>query len=124
MRSSRVHPQLSSYAHIYGNLDFNQTPLAPPGCKAIIFDDPTIRGTWSPHGTLAWCVGPAMNHYRCFTFYVPSTAATRITATAKTFPTKNKMPELTHEVAATHAANELIAALNNIIQKNQQRVST
>ena len=99
----------------------NQTLLAPPGRKAKIFDYSTTRATWRQHGTLTWYVGPAMKHYLCFTFYDPSTSATKIIATAKSFLTKSKMSELIHEVVGTHASNELQATLDNIIMKTNDK---
>jgi hypothetical protein len=31
LRSSRIHPSLSAHASLFGNFDFNRTPMAPPG---------------------------------------------------------------------------------------------
>ena len=36
LRASRTHPHLSVYASLFGNFDFNRTPLAPPGTKIVI----------------------------------------------------------------------------------------
>jgi hypothetical protein len=49
LRTSRLHPQRSAYAHVHGRFDFNRTPLAPPGMKVLIHEKPSIRGTWAPH---------------------------------------------------------------------------
>ena len=38
LQPSRINPNLSVYMQIWGNFDFNKTPLAPIGCKAIIHD--------------------------------------------------------------------------------------
>ena len=35
LRNSRVNPKLSSYAYLFGNYDFNKSPLAPVGTKVI-----------------------------------------------------------------------------------------
>ena len=35
---SRINPKLLAYMQIWGAFDFNKTPLAPIGCKAIIHD--------------------------------------------------------------------------------------
>ena len=83
----------------------------PPGTKALLFEPPDQRPSWGPHGIDAWYIGPTMEHYRCFKFYLPETNATRIGATAKFFPHHCKMPKLSSEDAATAAANDLIAAL-------------
>ena len=50
LRNSRLHPHLSAYSHLFGQFDFNQTPLAPPGTKVLIHEKPRQRPTWAPHG--------------------------------------------------------------------------
>ena len=63
LRSSRVNPNLSSYAYLYGNYNYNATPMAPPGTKVVVHDKPTTRKSWAPHGTDAWYIGPSPHHY-------------------------------------------------------------
>ena len=36
LRNSRINPRLSSWAILYGNNDFNKSPLAPPGTKILV----------------------------------------------------------------------------------------
>ena len=36
LRTSRVNTTLSAYTYLFGNYDFNKTPLAPPGTKVLI----------------------------------------------------------------------------------------
>ena len=43
LRSSRSNPKLSAYAYLFGNFDYNATPLAPPGTST------NTRGTWAAH---------------------------------------------------------------------------
>jgi len=40
LRQSRINPNLSAYAQIFGAFYFNAKPLVPPGTKAIIHDKP------------------------------------------------------------------------------------
>ena len=47
--------------------------------KIVSFDNPDNRSSWSPHGVDGFYVGPALQHHRCYTVYIPSTGATRIT---------------------------------------------
>lgn len=56
MRNLRQKPQISAYNHIWGNFDFNKTPLAPLGTKAVIFEDPDTRMSWGPHSKTAWYI--------------------------------------------------------------------
>jgi len=63
MRTSRLDPNKTSYEELEGAFDFNKTPLAPLGTKALLLEDPDARASWAPHGTDAFYVGPAMRHY-------------------------------------------------------------
>jgi hypothetical protein len=50
LRTSRLHPQLSTAAHFHGLVDYNKTYFSPPGCKIIAHEKPGKRLTWAPHG--------------------------------------------------------------------------
>ena len=71
LRTSRTHPHLSAYASLFGNFDFNRTPLAPPGTKIVIHLKPNQRPSWGFHGQAGWYIGPVMDHYRNVTGYFP-----------------------------------------------------
>ena len=75
MRPSRIDPTKSAYEAIHGPYDWNRFPLAPPGCKAIIYESPESRGSWASRGTDAWYVSPSLDHYRCNHYFVPETRA-------------------------------------------------
>jgi hypothetical protein len=70
LRTSRINPKLSAATHIFGQYDFNRAPLAPPGTRIIAHETPGRRRTWAPHGQDGWYIGPALEHYRCYTFYI------------------------------------------------------
>jgi hypothetical protein len=55
---------------IFGQYDFNRAPLAPPGTRIIAHETPGRRRTWAPHGQDGWYIGPALEHYRCYTVYI------------------------------------------------------
>lgn len=111
LRPSRLNPKLSAYAQLFGNFDFNRTPLAPPGCAVIAFNDPTIRTTFGAHGTKGYYVGPALEHYRCYKVWIPSSRRIRIIDTIEFFPHDFAMPALSSADAATRAAHDLTQAL-------------
>ncbi len=58
LRPARVNPKLSSYAYVFGQFDFNATPLAPPGTKVLVHSKPQKRGTWDFNGKEGWYIGP------------------------------------------------------------------
>ncbi|CAJ1962020.1 unnamed protein product [Cylindrotheca closterium] len=78
LRASRINPKLSAWAQLHGHLDFNRTPMAPSGTKVIVYETPTQRSTWAPHGLNGFYVGPAIDHYRCYRCTTPhGTTSTR-----------------------------------------------
>jgi hypothetical protein len=46
----RINPSVLAAAHIFGQFDFNRTPLAPPGTRSVAHVKPKDRKTWAPHG--------------------------------------------------------------------------
>lgn len=111
LRTSTINPKLSAYAQIHGAFNFTSTPIGPPGTKVIIHEKPQQRGTWSPHGTMGWYLGPAMDHYRCYVVYIPSTRTTRICDTFAWLPTSVTMPTASSVDMAMAAAYDLTQAL-------------
>ena len=85
LRPSQLNPKLSAYAQLDGTFDFNRTPLAPPGTRAIVHEKPTQRCTWALHGIDGWYIGPALDHYQCYRVWIPSTHAERIADTIQFF---------------------------------------
>jgi len=65
LRFSRQNHNRSANQEVYSSFDFNKTPLAPHGTRALIYDDPASRASWAPHATDGHHVGPASNHYQC-----------------------------------------------------------
>ena len=73
LRPFRLNPRLSAEAQLNGAFDFNCTPLAPPGTRFVVHKTPDNRRTWAPHGVDGWYFGPAPDHYRCHSVYIPRT---------------------------------------------------
>ena len=86
LRSSRINPKLSAYQQIWGDFDYNTTPLAPLVCLAVIYDAPEDQPTCFNHGTIGYYTGPAEYHYRNYIIYTPTTGGTRIGSTVYFFP--------------------------------------
>lgn len=36
LQPSQINSKLSAYNQVWGNFDYNKTPLAPPGCKVVV----------------------------------------------------------------------------------------
>ena len=71
LRTSRQNPTISVYEDLHGVFDYNKTPMAPIGTPEVVYKDPNNCGTWTPHRTDSYYVGPAMEHYRNQKFWTP-----------------------------------------------------
>lgn len=133
MRASRIDPTMSAYEALNGPYDWNRYPMAPLGCKAIIYEDGETRGSWGARGVDGWYLGPSKNHYRCDHYFIPETRAYRISGSTELFPQHCQLPNLTPmqhlralakeieeetaKVASTPQGRELIKALRTNISK-------
>jgi hypothetical protein len=111
LRTSRINPKLSAATHIYGQYDFNRAPMAPPVTRIKSHETPNRRRTWAPHGQDRWYIGPALEHYRCYTVYITKTRGERIVETVDFFPENFKLPFPSAQDLATKTAAELTHAL-------------
>ena len=69
---------MPAYTALEGEFNYLNTPLAPLGSQVIAGITPAQRQSWAPHGTKAWYIGPALDHYRCVRVYIPKTKGTEI----------------------------------------------
>ena len=113
LRNCRFNPKLSAYAALNGPFDFNRTPLAPPGTKILMHEKIGNRRSWAPRGTDGWYIGPALEHYRCITCYLPETHATRVADTVEYFPNTVPIPSHTTEDLIRDAVTDIISALHS-----------
>ena len=97
LRKSQCNDKISDYAVLEVEFNFDKTLLAPPGTRALVFDDPKTCMSWAPHAKDSWYVSPALQHYHCFKFYVPSTKGFTTAQTAKFFPSLSTMPTLSNK---------------------------
>jgi hypothetical protein len=116
--SSKHHTQPTSsimtepaYAQLFGQFDFNRTPLAPPGTRILSHDKLVKRASWATHGEEGWYLGPSMEHYRCYHVFINKTKAERDSDTVSFFQSKTTMPALSSTDRAMRAAAELTQAL-------------
>jgi hypothetical protein len=87
--------------------------LAPPGTRIIAHEKPGRRRPWAPHGQYGWYIGPALEHYRCYTVYITKTRSSRVVETVNFFPHKFKLPFPSSSKLAMQAAADLTHALLN-----------
>jgi hypothetical protein len=110
-RPSRINPKLSAYQQVWGNFDFNKTPLAPPGCKVVVHERAMERGAWACHGIVGYYIGPALKHYQNYDSYIPETRGIRTTNTLEFFPDKVDMPTTSTADRLARATEDLVEIL-------------
>ena len=118
LRPSRRDPSKSAYEDLNGEpFDFNKTPLAPPGTRAVVYDHPTSRASWAPRGSDAWYVGPAKDHYRNYRFFMIDTNAYRTSGSCRFFPQHCQYYTPTPIEHANEVADELITTTTELPQR-------
>ncbi len=95
LRASRVDPSKLAYKILNGPYDWNHYPLAPLGCKAIVYKDGNTRGSWASRSIDAFYLGPAKDQYRCINYYIPDTCAYRVSGSMELFPQHRQLPPMT-----------------------------
>ncbi len=123
MRTSCINPNISTYKAIWGPYDWNRFPLTPPGCKAIIYESPTARGSWGSRGTDAWYLGPSVDHYRRNHYFVPKTRAFRILGSAELFPQHCQVLFLSTNDHLHKLTSKVVSKLKRWRQKNNSAYS-
>jgi hypothetical protein len=116
LQALHVNPSKSAYEILHGPYDWNRYPLAPLGCKAVVYKDGDTRGSWASHGVNAFYLGPAKDHYRCGNYYIPETQAYRISRSTELFPQHCQLPSMTphqHFQALTDELTEHTAQANS-----------
>ena len=111
LRSSRIHPSLSAHASLFGNYDFNRTPIAPPGTKVVAHVAADTRTPFGVHGAVGWYIGPSLEHYRCWKCYIPDTMQERDVLKADFFPTKVTFPSFTRDDYLKQTAEDMYSLL-------------
>ena len=110
LRQPREHPNLSAYAHVYEQHDYNRHPFVPIGIEALVQDKHHQRCTFE-HCTKAFVLGMSTEHYQCWKFWTPTTHATCISGAAFFKHKYLTNPLITPEdqviAAAAHLSNTL-----------------
>jgi hypothetical protein len=66
-------PNISAYAYLWGQHDYNSNPFAPLGCKVEAHVTPGVQETWTAHTVSGYYTGNAWEHYRYHEVYISTT---------------------------------------------------
>jgi hypothetical protein len=111
--SSWMNPKLAAWEQLHGIFDCNATPLGPPSTWVLLHDKPQIRSTWGPNGQDAWYIGPALNHYHCYTVWMWDTHCESETDTLTWFPQQVIMAMLTTVDIIAAGIQDIATALSD-----------
>ena len=117
LRPARVAPNISAYAYMHGQHDFNAHPLAPMGMETEIHLKPTARDTWEEHSASGWNLGTSMEHYRCYEVYVDKTLGIRVGNTVFFKHKYLTLPSITAGDALLKAAVDLKETIEKKVSK-------
>ena len=73
LRPSRLNTKLPAYAQVFDAVYYQKTPFPPPGMKVMAHVLPIDRCSFYTHTIKGFSVGVAMEHYRSFKLFIPST---------------------------------------------------
>ena len=109
LRPSRINPKLSAYNQVWGNFDYNKTPLAPPRCKVVVHESAEKRDSIGYHGKEGFYCGWSPNHYQNVNCWIKETGGMRDSATVEFFPKYVQMPK-------TSSKDRLAAVLEDLVE--------
>ena len=122
LRPCRINPKLSADAFLEGQHYYNAVPVPPLGWIMLIFKGPEKRSSWGFHGVEGFSVGPTEKNYRCYTGWIPTTGAERISDTVVFFPPRKYTYDLpappTQEEVVQEAAKALGDSLRTLATNN------
>jgi len=106
LRQSHVDPAKSTHEYLFGAINYNNTPILPPGLRIVLHEKPSQRRSWDPRGTEGWYLGPDLQHYRCHRVYCCKKTSERNTETI-TVLSENNSPTVYLPDASVVATEKL-----------------
>ena len=120
-RVSRREPTKSAYHSLHGQrYDWNAHTMAPPGTRAVVYEDPKSRRSWGPRAIYAWYCGPSLDHHQNCRFYVPEIGAYQTSGLFDLFPRHCLLQELTQKQHVEAVHNELIETMQELPLSKKQ----
>jgi hypothetical protein len=121
---SWINPAKSAHEALHCPYDWNRFPLAPPGCKAVIYKLPNHRGSWGSRGIDGWYLGLSINHYCCCYYFVPEMRAYCISGLVGLFSQHCQVPCLTWRKHLKGLSDKIVATLSATTPNKQRHILT
>jgi hypothetical protein len=81
LRMSKIDPTKSVWEFLNRPFNYDATPMGPPGLRIIAHAKGAIRRSCYFCGIEGFYIGPAMNHYQCYTLLRLNTQAVVVSDT-------------------------------------------
>ena len=107
LRGCHYDPSVSAWEGLNGYYKFDATPMGPLGSRVILHAKPELRKSWDFRGQDGFYVGPALNHYRCYSILKRDSQAVVISDTVRFRHHNLTVPNLTAEDKIVHALRAL-----------------
>ena len=78
LRQTNVNPNVSTYAHVYGQHNYDIHPFVPIEMETLVHDKPHRRKTFAKHCSKGHVLGTSFEHYRAWEMWMTKTMATRV----------------------------------------------
>ena len=104
-------PNISSYAYVYGQHDYNAAPFVPIGMKSLVHKKPNQRKTFAEHCRKGCVLRTSFERYCACIFWMINTRATRVSATVFHNHKYISKPNVTPDESVITAAVNLASAL-------------
>jgi hypothetical protein len=118
LQSAQVAPNISAYAYLWGQHNFNANPFAPLGCKVEAHVKPAVRESWAAHTASGYYIGNAWEYYRCHEVYISDTKHSRVCETVFFKHKYLTMPSITPADALIKAADNLVDTISGLMPQN------
>ena len=109
---SNVNPNIS-YAHVYGQHDYNVDPFVPIGMESLVHDNPNRRKIFATHFRKGYVIGTSFEHYKAWKIWMINTRATRVSATVFNKHKYISNPTATPVDVIIESAENLIIAIKS-----------
>ena len=113
LQPSSINANESTCNKLWGNFNFNKTPLAPQGCLIIAHERALEkeRVTCANLEVKGYFLGLTKQHYQDYNVYIPASRGERIIDTIKLFPVHASMPKVSLEDRLGSVTEDLAAIL-------------
>jgi hypothetical protein len=97
LQQATLNPRISAWEFFQGPFDLNKIPLGPIGCHVLIHAKAASLQSWDFRANNGFCIGPALESYRCFKLVNSDTKSQVISNTVKFCHSYLSVPALSTE---------------------------